>query len=447
MKRMLSFLLSALLVCGVLTGCGQNNHADASAPPAASSQPDSGTSSTDFPETPEHSEPNEPTPPETPHTMPEWQVAYINVLNQLIREHGQSTFDATSYITTAGVKYANLLDFNGDGLRELLVVIDRTVQLYTAEGNQAKLLFEGSIGVRLGQTDVSYHFLLNSHSDPITLVLYHSTDEWNEEAITLVSLDSKGNVKQKELLARSSLRNDTPSLDNMNEFYIDGSSVSREAYTTVRDAATEEALVLEPDFGTYPITPYELTAMLQTLMKSDPAHYILPDSDCRVMSKEELSGLNTRQLRLARNEIYARYGRMFTAPDLEAYFSRQPWYQARFTPEQLDAAGPELFNKYELANLELIQSVENSGSAAPAQDLTEEEAEAIAVCYWDFAEGSLDETTGCLMAISCDGTITENGENFWVFRLRRMVDNNHWSTVECIRVNAQSGIVTNAAGE
>lgn len=444
MKRILSFLLAAMLVCAALTGCGQKNGSDTSVP-TPPPVPNSGAASTDFPELPKEPEPSEPTPPETPHTMPEWQVAYINLLNQLIRDHGRSTVDPTSYITTSGVKHARLLDFNGDGIRELLVVIDRNVQLYTAVGNQAKLLFEGKIGVRLGQTDVSYHFLLNSHSNPITLVLYHSADEWNEEAITLISMDDKGNVKQRELLARSSLRNDTPSLDNMNEFYIDGSLVSKEEYLQLRSTATEEALVLEPDFGTYPITADELTAVLHTLMKSDPADYILPDSDCRVMTSEELAALNTRQLRLARNEIYARYGRIFTAPDLEAHFTQQPWYQPRYTPEQLDEAGPELFNKYELANLELIQAVENSGSAPEAADLTEEEATAIAVCYWDFVEGSLDATTGSLKAMSSDGTVTENGETYWAFRLRRMVDNNHWSTMERIYVNAQTGIVSNAA--
>lgn len=446
MKRILAFLLAVMLVCAALTGCGQKknpNTSDPTPPPA----PSSGISSTDFPETPEEPEPTEPAPPETPHTMPEWQVAYINLLNQLIREHGRSTTDADSHMLTSGVRYARLLDFNGDGIRELVVVIDRDVQLYTAEGNQAKLLFEGKIGIRLGQTDVSYHFLLNSHSTPITLALYHSADEWNEDAITLISMDEKGNVKQRELLARSSLRNDTLSLDSMNEFYIDGSMVTKEEYLTLRNSVLEEALELEPDFGTYPVTSDELTALLQTLMKSDPAHYILPDSDCRVVTSEELAALNTRQLRLARNEIYARYGRIFTAPDLEAYFSQQPWYQPRSTPEQLDEAGPELFNKYELANLELIQSVEDSGSAPRAEDLTEEQANAIAVCYWDFVEGSLDETTGCLMAMSSDGTVTENGETFWAFRLRRMVDNNHWSTMERIYVNAQTGIVSTVAGK
>lgn len=443
MKRLCSLLLALTLVCSILAGCGQTGNADTSSslptpPPAADDIPAPSV-------TPPDTKPNEPAPPETPQTMPEWQVAYINLLNDLIREHGSSAIDATSHMATDGVKHARLLDFNGDGIRELVVVLDRTVQLYTAQGNEAKLLFKGNIGCRLGQTDVSYRFLLNSHSTPITLALFHSADEWNEEAITLISVDDKGNVKQRELLSRSSLRNDIPSLDNMNEFYIDGITVTREEYMALRDSVTTDALVLEPDFGTYPISPNELTAMLQTLMKSDPADYILPDSDCRVITSEELAALNVRQLRLARNEIYARYGRIFTAPDLEAYFSKQPWYQSRCTPEQLDAAGPELFNKYELANLELIQLAEDSGSAPKAEDLTEEQAEAIAVCYWDFVTGSLDETTGSLMAMSNDGSINENGENYWVFRLRRMVDNNHWTTMERICVNAQTGIVSNAA--
>lgn len=445
MKRILSFLLAAILACSVLTGCSHSKDPDTSLPPPPP-MPTSTAESTAFPETPDD-QPNEPTPPEAPRTMPEWQVAYINLLNQLIREHGRSSIDATSHMATPGIRAARLLDFNEDGVRELVVVLDRTVQLYTASGKEAKLLYKGEIGIRLGQSDVSYSFLLNSHSTPITLLLPHSSDEWNEEAITLISLDEKGSVKQRELLARSSLHNDIPTLDNMNEFYIDGSLVEKEEYMALRDSVTEGALEIMPDFGDYPATSDEVSALIQTLMKSDPADYVLPDSDCRVMTQEEIAALNTRQLRLARNEIYARYGRIFTAPEMKAYFSELPWYQPRYTPEQMDEFGEVGLNQYELANLELIQQAEESGTAPLAEDLTEEQAEAIAVSYWDFVEGSLDEATGSLKAISSDGLTTDGGENVWAFRLRRMVDNNHWSTMERIHVNAQTGLVTNPNGQ
>ena len=36
--------------------------------------------------------------------------------------------------------------------------------------------------------------------------------------------------------------------------------------------------------------------------------YILPDSSSRILSDSEVSGLSKEELRLARNEIFARHG-------------------------------------------------------------------------------------------------------------------------------------------
>jgi len=63
--------------------------------------------------------------------------------------------------------------------------------------------------------------------------------------------------------------------------------------------------------------------------------FIFADSDRRRLSMAELSGRSPADLRVGRNEIYARRGRIFDSPDLQAYFSRFPWYQPRFRDVQL----------------------------------------------------------------------------------------------------------------
>jgi serine/threonine protein kinase, bacterial len=35
-----------------------------------------------------------------------------------------------------------------------------------------------------------------------------------------------------------------------------------------------------------------------------------------------------------RNSIFARYGRRFQTPGIQAYFDRQSWYQARYSPTE-----------------------------------------------------------------------------------------------------------------
>lgn len=55
---------------------------------------------------------------------------------------------------------------------------------------------------------------------------------------------------------------------------------------------------------------------------------ILPDSDKRTLSEEDIATLTKAQLRLARNEIYARHGYVFKSADLQKYFSSKSWYNA-----------------------------------------------------------------------------------------------------------------------
>jgi hypothetical protein len=54
--------------------------------------------------------------------------------------------------------------------------------------------------------------------------------------------------------------------------------------------------------------------------------YILDFSDTRKVVKNDLIDLTPWELKVARNEIYARHGRPFVHKDLSCYFAKQPWY-------------------------------------------------------------------------------------------------------------------------
>lgn len=87
------------------------------------------------------------------------------------------------------------------------------------------------------------------------------------------------------------------------------------------------------------------------------ADYVLPDSSSRYYSRSELEKLSLWELYLARNEIFARYGRGFKNQDLVDYFATRHWYQQRYTPEQFDAMGTPL-NDYEQKNTQLMLEIE-----------------------------------------------------------------------------------------
>lgn len=55
--------------------------------------------------------------------------------------------------------------------------------------------------------------------------------------------------------------------------------------------------------------------------------YILPKSDKEKLTRADLEGLTKEQLRLARNEIYARHGMIFGVDDLDKYFATKSWYK------------------------------------------------------------------------------------------------------------------------
>ena len=70
--------------------------------------------------------------------------------------------------------------------------------------------------------------------------------------------------------------------------------------------------------------------------------------------------LTLEQLRIARNEIYARLGRTFDDPELQNYFNSKSWYVGKYTPAEFDSYGDSILNEFELANSRLILEVEEA---------------------------------------------------------------------------------------
>jgi len=56
--------------------------------------------------------------------------------------------------------------------------------------------------------------------------------------------------------------------------------------------------------------------------------YIISDSATRTIADSDLDNLSDWQLKVARNEIYARHGREFVHKDLQCYFAKKSWYKA-----------------------------------------------------------------------------------------------------------------------
>lgn len=57
--------------------------------------------------------------------------------------------------------------------------------------------------------------------------------------------------------------------------------------------------------------------------------YFFPNSLDELLSESQLAGMSARELTLARNEVYARYGYTFQRQDLQEYFNTKSWYKAK----------------------------------------------------------------------------------------------------------------------
>ena len=88
---------------------------------------------------------------------------------------------------------------------------------------------------------------------------------------------------------------------------------------------------------------------------SKDGDYILEGSDSRYITEKEVENLSDADCRLARNEIYARHGRIFDSADLKDYFESKSWYKGTVKPNDFDES---VLNKYEKANIDLISSME-----------------------------------------------------------------------------------------
>lgn len=82
---------------------------------------------------------------------------------------------------------------------------------------------------------------------------------------------------------------------------------------------------------------------------------IIPDSDSRKLTEDDLRGLSKEELRIARNEIYARHGRKFTDKGLQDHFNSMDWYFPSIDAKDFDES---TISKIERYNLDLITEYE-----------------------------------------------------------------------------------------
>ncbi|MGL4798010.1 MAG: YARHG domain-containing protein, partial [Cellulosilyticaceae bacterium] len=83
--------------------------------------------------------------------------------------------------------------------------------------------------------------------------------------------------------------------------------------------------------------------------------FVIYDSDSRYLTIADLERLTSEELRLARNEIYARKGRKFVDQALQTYFNQCSWYMGSVEASDFKE---DMLNDYEKANAYFIRDYE-----------------------------------------------------------------------------------------
>lgn len=98
----------------------------------------------------------------------------------------------------------------------------------------------------------------------------------------------------------------------------------------------------------------------------NPSSYILPGSQDVYLTSADLLYMSSEALTLARNEIYARHGYIFSSPDLQEYFCCKDWYSPSIPADDFDS---DNLSSTEDGNLGLIKVYEKIAEGIkPAAD-------------------------------------------------------------------------------
>lgn len=137
---------------------------------------------------------------------------------------------------------------------------------------------------------------------------------------------------------------------------LNSETVDEEYYAYEDNYETDFNVSEEDEFDSEEYVQDENEYMDETEWEDQTSYeYILPESDTRFLTKADLSGLTAEECRLARNEIYARHGRIFKDEALQEYFESFSWYYPEIQPDDFEES---MLNRYEIYNRDLIVEYE-----------------------------------------------------------------------------------------
>ena len=86
--------------------------------------------------------------------------------------------------------------------------------------------------------------------------------------------------------------------------------------------------------------------------------YIISYSSDKILTNSDISGFSKKEIKYARNEIYARNGRKFNSKAIQSYFDSKSWYSGTIDPD--DFNDETMLSDVEYKNVIFLKNIEDS---------------------------------------------------------------------------------------
>ena len=210
----------------------------------------------------------------------------------------------------------------------------------------------GDIIIVQGVFDYSTQYQVNRPAMTSCVLLEYINDDGTEYGSSLINSEQDAINAVIEYWKYAS---DPPDIYEVLEthpgYYVVGTgssySTSSNKIDTIHEVFTEDGR----------IEYYSSEEYYPNLLSYDYSdEYLLPYSSTYELLYDDLDGFTSTELRIAKNEIYARHGRQFQSKDLQDYFNSKSWYSS--LPKLPMGTEPTL-SSIEKTNIEMITECES----------------------------------------------------------------------------------------
>lgn len=209
--------------------------------------------------------------------------------------------------------------------------------------------------IRQFKNNPNWYIFFSAHTGTHTyeqIAVMASNGEKITEIELSVSSDHDGSVAISYSSSYEVLRSKKLiEIKHVEEFPIDKTTYSDDGYM-IGDYSFHEVKTTSRNWYTY----YQMTEEGLEFVPCDSATFgdqLLTVSSRKILDYEDIKSLNIKELRIARNEIFARKGYIFKSKDLNQYFRKQTWYHAMY--ENVN----NQLNLIEKLNVQYLKNMEN----------------------------------------------------------------------------------------